>query len=117
MKTILLIALSILSSSVFAENIHDLPENHSLSTDSIVEMIWDVGYEFQSGDDGKECRSDVFNYSYLASNNESNFSISFTANQNGEFDYGCIAGNIPCTARFNLINNKWNAEVSCKLFQ
>ena len=114
MKTLIsLILLTSLQS--FANEIENY-DRSDLSPKEVIEMIYKEAWEVYTGDDGKECNSSTFDYKYLENDKANTFSIIFNADQNGEYDYGCLVGVFPCQATFNIEKSKWKVDVTCDLY-
>lgn len=99
-----------------AQEIKDF-DRSDITAENVLEMIYEEAWEVYTGDDGKECNSSVSDFVYFAGTADSHFKIEFYADQNGEYDYGCLVGVFPCKAKFVKDNSKnWTTEISCKWY-
>lgn len=113
MKSIVILLVAF-SAQLKAQEIKNY-DRSDLTADTVLEMIYEEAWEVYTGDDGKECNSTTMNYSYTP-NNKTSFKVAFEADQNGEYDYGCLVGVYPCSARFKLIEDKWKVQVTCEWY-
>ncbi len=92
--TIVLILLSVNSSAdVFIDkDIYDLLDNEVESLvikELVIESIYDAAVDYATGDDGRECPSEILDFKLVSSSNEV-VTFSYLAQQDYVGSYGCM---------------------------
>ncbi len=121
MKKIIFILFLLLSQISLAEvyidkDVYDTLDGQNLNQeiyDNIIDSIYEGAYEMSTGDDGRECPTEVYSLNVLSSTpNEIKFSYEPT--QDYVSTYGCMSIPAQCLLTVVLTDGNYQATTQCE---
>lgn len=79
----------------------------------IIDTIYEGLYESSSGDDGKECPTEVFDLVVLEIS-KNKFIFTYETQQDYVSTYGCMSSPSICISKIEIKNKKIEAQTSCE---